>query len=34
MDNRRKVNLISNKLGNFIYGPAKQYYFASYFIKQ
>ena len=22
------------RLGNFIYGPAKQYYFASYFIKQ
>ncbi len=34
MDNRRKVNLISNRVGNFIYGPAKQYYFASYFIKQ
>jgi peptide/nickel transport system substrate-binding protein len=34
MDQRRKVNLVSNRLGNFIYGPAKQYYFASYFIKQ
>jgi peptide/nickel transport system substrate-binding protein len=34
MDQRRKVNLVSERLGNFIYGPAKQYYFASYFIKQ
>ena len=34
MDNRRVVNLVSSRLGNFIYGPAKQYYFASYFIKQ
>jgi peptide/nickel transport system substrate-binding protein len=34
MDNRRKVNLISNRVGNFIYGPAKQFYFASYFVKQ
>ena len=34
MDNRRVVNLVSERLGNFIYGPAKQYYFASYFIKQ
>src|SRR4051812_41972004 len=34
MDQRRKVNLVSDRLGNFIYGPAKQYYFASYFIKQ
>jgi ABC-type transport system substrate-binding protein len=34
MDNRRVVNLVSARLGNFIYGPAKQYYFASYFIKQ
>ena len=34
MDNRRVVNLVSNRLGNFIYGPAKQYYFGAYFIKQ
>ena len=34
MDNRRVVNLVSKRLGNFVYGPAKQYYFGSYFIKQ
>jgi ABC-type transport system substrate-binding protein len=34
MDNRRKVNLVGSRVGNFIYGPAKQYYFASYYIKQ
>jgi peptide/nickel transport system substrate-binding protein len=34
MDNRRKINLVGNKVGNFIYGPAKQYYFATYFIRQ
>ncbi len=34
MDNRRVVNLVSNRLGNFMYGPAKQYYFGAYFIKQ
>ncbi len=34
MDNRRVVNLVSNRVGNFIYGPAKQYYFGEYFIKK
>lgn len=34
MDNRRVVNLVSNRVGNFMYAPAKQYYFGSYFIKQ
>ena len=33
MDNRRVVNLVSKRLGNFVYGPAKQYYFGAYFIK-
>jgi ABC-type transport system substrate-binding protein len=34
MENRRRVNLISNRVGNFIYGPSKQYYWGAYFIKQ
>ena len=34
VDNRRVTNLVSERLGNFIYGPAKQYYFGAYFIKQ
>jgi ABC-type transport system substrate-binding protein len=34
MDNRRVVNLVSNRVGNFVYGPAKQYYFGEYFIKK
>jgi peptide/nickel transport system substrate-binding protein len=33
-DNGRKINLISNRVGNFFYGAAKQFYFAAYFIKQ
>ena len=34
MDNRRKVNLVSERVGNFIWGTGKQFYFATYFIKQ
>jgi peptide/nickel transport system substrate-binding protein len=34
MDNRRVVNLISNRVGNFIWGPSKQFYWGAYFIKQ
>jgi len=34
MDNRRVVNLVSNRVGNFIWGPSKQFYWGAYFIKQ
>ena len=32
--NRRQVNLVSTHVGNFIWGPGKQWYFATYFVKQ
>jgi peptide/nickel transport system substrate-binding protein/oligopeptide transport system substrate-binding protein len=32
--NRRKVLLVSERLGNFIWGPAKQWYFANYFLRE
>ena len=31
--NRRQLNLISTHVGNFIWGPGKQWYFATYFVK-
>lgn len=31
--NRRKVSFVSERVGNYIWGPSKQFYFASYFIK-
>lgn len=33
LDLRRKVSFISDRVGNYIWGPGKQFYFASYFIK-
>ena len=33
LDLRRKVSFISDRLGNYIWGPGKQFYFASYFLK-
>ena len=32
LDLRRKVSFISNRLGNYIWGPGKQFYFGSYFL--
>ncbi len=32
LDLRRKVSFISNRLGNYVWGPSKQYYFGSYFL--
>jgi ABC-type transport system substrate-binding protein len=32
--NRRQVNLVSTHVGNFSWGPGKQWYFGSYFVKQ
>jgi ABC-type transport system substrate-binding protein len=31
---RRQVGLVSTHVGNYIWGPAKQWYFGSYFVKQ
>ncbi|MGI9116477.1 MAG: ABC transporter substrate-binding protein [Gaiellales bacterium] len=33
LDLRRKISFISNRLGNYIWGPGKQFYFASYYLK-
>lgn len=33
LTNRRKVSLVSERLGNYIWGPGKQFYFATYFLK-
>lgn len=30
---RRNVSLISERLGNYVWGPAKQFYFAAYFLR-
>jgi peptide/nickel transport system substrate-binding protein/oligopeptide transport system substrate-binding protein len=32
-ENRRKVSFVSDRVGNYIWGPSKQFYFATYFIK-
>ncbi len=32
--NRRKVTFVSDRIGNFFYGPGKQYYYGAYFIKE
>jgi ABC-type transport system substrate-binding protein len=32
--NRRHIEFISDRVGNFIWGPGKQWYFGSYYIKQ
>ena len=32
LDLRRKVSFISNRLGNYVWGPSKQFYFGSYFL--
>jgi len=32
LDLRRKVSFISNRLGNYTWGPGKQFYFGSYFL--
>jgi ABC-type transport system substrate-binding protein len=31
--NRRKVSFVSERVGNYIWGPAKQFYFGHYFLK-
>lgn len=31
--NRRKVSFVSERVGNYVWGPGKQFYFATYFIK-
>lgn len=33
LTNRRKVSFVSERLGNYFWGPAKQFYFASYYLK-
>ncbi len=33
LDLRRKVSFISNRVGNYTWGPSKQFYFGSYFLK-
>jgi len=33
LDLRRKVSFISDRVGNYIWGPGKQFYFGSYYIK-
>ena len=33
VDLRRKVSFISTRVGNYVWGPSKQFYFGSYFIK-
>ncbi len=32
LDLRRKVSFISNRLGNYVWGPSKQFYFGLYFL--
>ena len=32
--NRRKVSFVSERVGNYIWGPGKQFYFANYFINE
>ena len=32
--NRRKVSFVSDRVGNYIWGTGKQFYFANYFIKE
>ncbi len=32
LDLRRKVSFISNRLGNYVWGPSKQFYFGSYYL--
>ena len=33
LTNRRKVSFVSDRVGNYMWGPGKQFYFGSYFIK-
>ena len=33
LDLRRKISFISDRLGNYMWGPGKQFYFASYYLK-
>jgi oligopeptide transport system substrate-binding protein len=33
LTNRRKVSFVSDRVGNYIWGPGKQLYFGSYFLK-
>jgi peptide/nickel transport system substrate-binding protein len=33
LDLRRKISFVSERLGNYVWGPGKQFYFASYFLK-
>ena len=33
LTNRRKVSFVSDRVGNYIWGPGKQFYFGTYFIK-
>ena len=33
LTNRRKISFVSERLGNYIWGPGKQFYFAKYFLK-
>ena len=33
LDLRRKISFISDRLGNYVWGPGKQFYFGSYFLK-
>lgn len=33
LTNRRKVSFVSERLGNYFWGPGKQFYFASYYLK-
>jgi ABC-type transport system substrate-binding protein len=32
--NRRSIEFLSNRVGNFIWAPAKQWYFGAYYLKQ
>jgi ABC-type transport system substrate-binding protein len=33
LDLRRRVSFVSRRLGNYVWGPGKQFYFASYFLR-
>lgn len=33
VDQRRKISFISDRVGNYIWGPSKQFYFGHYFLK-
>jgi len=33
LTNRRKVSFVSDRVGNYIWGPGKQFYFGTYYIK-